>query len=184
MRFLNPEQALARLQSSKNVNRNFYTDRHIGVEEGKEKSKIPDEVRKLAYGMSLAGIKNKELEQLFGFSTDTAKTITRGEKKLSTNTYIADERLKPIKEEVNEKVSKKAVDLVLESLDVIKNQKLLEGKENKLRDVTGAAKDLASIIEKVQPKTSQGNLAAVILMGTVPYEEARYRTIDVEAKVG
>lgn len=184
LKFLTEEEAFARLTSSKNVNRVFYADRSLKTNSGNfhQGGEIPIDLKLLASAHVMAGMKIKDVGELFGLSDRAVSAAAKGCSQAYDHHSIADPRLQKAQKEVSERVTDKAVDLVMEALNLVAPK--LDDKGNKLRDITGAAKDLASIVDKIQPKTAQGNTAAVIVVGTLPYEESRYKTIDVEAKVG
>jgi hypothetical protein len=182
MRFLTPEQAAARLDHDKNVAKVAYLDRDRNHNGLNGHSKIPLEIKAMVYAGKEAGMKITDMANLFGIGVTTAGAIGRGEKK-GYNLDIPDQELREkVINPVHENIVTKATDLVMAAMEKAQNK--IGDDKNKLRDLSGAARDFASIIDHVSPKSESGNVAAVVLIGTNPYPDDRYKVIEAIAKVG
>lgn len=181
MRILTPEQAIQRLSSDKNVARTLYVDRkdrpldHI-------RTPLPLEMKAMVAAHINSGMRAKDVAQLFGIDKTHAQRIGHGEKLSTSKNFVPDVELKGVMKTVQESVAEKATNLVMAALEQVSESRLSD-KTNKLRDITGAAKDLASIVEKVSPKEVGGNIAAVVLMGTAPFSSDRYKVLETSAVV-
>lgn len=182
MRILTPEQAIGRLTSDKNVARTLYVDRSETFGGRKDTQIIDLETKAMIAAHVKAGMTCGEVGKLFGFHRAKVQHISDGNKRGAVGNVIPDQELKSVMKSVNESVAEKATNLVMAALEQVSSARLTDPK-NKLRDVTGAAKDLASIVEKVSPKSEGGNIAAVVLMGTAPFSSDRYKVLETSAVV-
>lgn len=181
MRILTPEQAVSRLTSDKNVARTLYTDRKDRTWEATTPLSL--EVKTLVAAYVASGMSCRDVGKLFGLNKGYVSQIGNGKRTLSrSGNIVPDEELRKVQKTVGESVAEKATNLVMAALEQVSNARLTDPK-NKLRDVTGAAKDLASIVEKVSPKEVGGNIAAVVLMGTAPFSSDRYKVLETSAVV-
>lgn len=181
MRILTPEQAINRLTADKNVARTLYVDR-MESRGAKNGANMSLELKAMVAAHVTSGMKRVDVSKLFGIDDKYVNKIARGEKRIGNGGVVPDVELREVLKTVNETVAEKATNLVMAALEQVTEARLND-KGNKLRDVTGAAKDLASIVEKVSPKSEGGNIAAVVLMGTAPFAADRYKVLETSAVV-
>lgn len=175
MRFLTPEAALERLRSDKNTGV-YYAD---GRSHGKAVNHLSLDEKILVNSMTKV-LPVRDVANLFGINESTASAIKNG-KKIAAQGFAEDKKLQDAVKPVEENIVNRASDLVMAALGEVEKQKMLGRTDNKLRDVTGAAKDIASIIDKIRPKEEGGKSAAVVFVQTAPFDESRYTTIIAKA---
>lgn len=175
MRFLTPEAALERLTSDKNTGV-YYAN---GRSHGKVTNHLSLDEKVLVNSMTKV-LPVRDVAELFGINESTASAIKNG-KKVSAQGFAEDRKLQEKVKPVEDDIVKRSTDLVMAALGEVEKQKMLERTGNKLRDVTGAAKDIASIIDKIRPKEEGGKSAAVVFVQTAPFDESRYTTIIAKA---
>lgn len=180
MRILTEEQALERLTASKNVARSLYTDR-VEIENAHSGGGVrtPIEIRAMCAASVQSGMKIADVGNLFGIHKSSVAKWGNNQKVSTSGNVVTDRELESVMKPAHEKASAKAADLMMQALEHVGGK--FADPKNRLRDITGAAKDLASTIEKISPKGEDQKIAAVVLMGTAPYQAERYKVIETSA---
>jgi predicted transcriptional regulator len=145
---------------------------------GKRSDDIPHTVRAFAAIEANEGALNKDVAQTLGISIPSVAAYKNGA--TSTSTYNKpDEALKEVVDDTRERIANKAQRKLMMALSELRRDKL-EGAD--ARTISGVAKDMASVYDKMQPKADINNRAnvAFIIMQPPMKSEKDYLIIDVD----
>lgn len=138
---------------------------------------VPSTMRNVIGEEAIKGTPVDELSKIFGISKSSISAYKNGAN--STASYNdGDPKLKKHIDTVKESIAGTAREKIIAALSCIDEHKLAE---EKLRDVAGIAKDMATVMEKMEgtDKNIGNQVNQVIVYAPRMREEDDYKTIDV-----
>jgi Ca2+-binding EF-hand superfamily protein len=175
---LTDEEAKARLEREDNLVNLLIEHRtkHDGKGRREGDNNIPKELRTLMALTVGESKSQREVAQLFGVSDASVSNVSNG--KISHDR--SDKALTDIKVKREEKASEKALDNLFELLDATKSRITAS---TKLREIASAAKDMATVHEKLSGHRREGNQANILIYAPRLVKEENFEVIEVEAQV-
>lgn len=149
----------------------------VHIERGRGSVKeVPQSIRAFIAGESLNGARAQELSEAFNISESSISAYKNGA--TSTASYNKpDENLKANVDSIKEQISDRAQKKLRIALNALTKDKM---QESSARELSGVAKDMAVIVEKMTPKTSNDDVQVVLhLHGPKMKRVEDYEVIDV-----
>lgn len=135
---------------------------------------VPQSVREFIAQESILGASAKELHEALGVSRSSISAYKNGA--TSTDSYNRpQDKLKSVVESIKDKIGSSAQNKIEMALELIDKDKL---ERLGVRDLGGFAKDMAHVVEKMQPKDSAGDNNHVHLHLHAP-EQRKLETYEV-----
>jgi hypothetical protein len=167
---LNDSQVEERLNDERNLV-NILRRRRTGRSDGRcIAPRIPDEIKTLVALNAEDGTRDKA--RAFGISHIAVSDIERG---LNSRGEAMDLEFNELRKKRQETIKTKAEENLLEIIQAVQ-PRIKE--EKKLKNLTSAAKDLASVAEKLSEKRLGSNASVVVYAPQIS-QENRYESIEV-----
>lgn len=158
---------------------NFIDAKTIEIKHGRgNTNEVPSTLRKLVAQDSIAGVKASEIADAFDISKSSISAYKNGA--TSTSSYDnPDKELKSHVDSVKTEIASSARSKIIAALSHITENKLSDAK---LSEVSMIAKDMATVMEKMEGNTSKDKTVQhqVIIYAPRVRDENDYNVIDVQ----